>query len=56
MEQVVDSRLIQPVVVEEAHITAHPLEAPQAAHSEADTADNDQTVPTEESDENTETN
>jgi hypothetical protein len=52
MEQAIDEQLIQPVTVEE-HITAHPLEAPQVAHSEVDTAD--QTHHTEESDENTTT-
>jgi hypothetical protein len=41
--------------VEEAHIPAHPSEAPQQAHSELITeADNsDQTPQTEENDENT---
>ncbi len=42
-------------MVEEAHIPAHPLEAPQQAHSEVVTAeaDSDQTPPAEESEENT---
>ena len=55
MEQALDEQLIQPVVVEEAHITTHPLEAPQAAPSEVEAADNDQTPQAEESDESTTT-
>jgi hypothetical protein len=39
--------------VEEAHIQAHPLEAPQQAPSETTTADSAQTPPAEENDENT---
>ena len=52
--------VIEPVLVEEVHIPIHPLEAPQQAHSEEEAtetsaADNDQTPPTEENDENTTT-
>jgi hypothetical protein len=53
MEQALVEQLIQPVVVEEAHITAHPLEAPPAAPSEVETAD--QTPQADESDESTTT-
>ena len=56
MEQAIEEQLFQPVGVEEAHITAHPLEAPPAAHSEADTdADRDQTHQADENEENTTT-
>jgi len=56
MEPVMDEHIIQSVVVEEDHITAHPSEAPQAAPSEAEVETTaDQTTPTEENDENTTT-
>jgi polyhydroxyalkanoate synthesis regulator phasin len=56
MEPAIEEPIIQSVIVEEAHIPAHPLEAPQQAHSDEMVAmetDTDQTTPTDESDENT---
>ena len=55
LEKVLEEPAIEPVsLVEEAHIPAHPLEAPQQAHSELTTeADSDQTPQAEESEENT---
>ncbi len=53
MENAIEEQIIQPVMVEEAHIQAHPLEAPQQAPSETAAADSDQTPPAEESEENT---
>ena len=55
MEQVIEAQLIQPVAVEEGHISVHPLEAPQVAHSEVDTADHTQTPQADESEESTAT-
>ena len=56
LEKVLEEPTIEPIsLVEEAHIPAHPLEAPQQAHSGQITeADNsDQTPQAEENDENT---
>jgi len=55
LEKVLEEPAIEPVsLVEEAHIPAHPLEAPQQAHSELTAeADSDQTHQAEESEENT---
>ena len=56
MEPAIEEPIIQSVIVEEAHIPAHPLEAPQQAHSDdmvAMETDTDQTTPTDENDENT---
>ena len=58
MEPAIEEPIIQSVIVEEVHVPAHPLEAPQQAHSdemvdmETDTV---QTTPTDENDENTTT-
>ena len=56
MEQTIEEQVNQPVIVEEAHIQTHPLEAPQQAPSEeildADTA-TDQTPQTDENEEDT---
>jgi len=56
MDQTIEEQINQPVIVEEAHIQAHPLEAPQQAPSEeildADTA-TDQTPQTDENEEDT---
>jgi len=55
-KEIIEEQINQPVIVEEAHIQAHPLEAPQQAPSEeiieADTA-TDQTPQTDESEEDT---
>ena len=58
LEKVLDEQIVEPdngVVVEEVHIPAHPLEAPQQAHLELATEadNNDQTTQAEENDENT---
>jgi hypothetical protein len=55
LEKVLEEPAIEPVsLVEEVHIPAHPLEAPQQAHSELIAqADQDQTPPAEENEENT---
>ncbi len=58
LEKVLEEQIVEPVscdVVEEVHIPAHPLEAPQQAHLEltAETDNSDQTTQAEESEENT---
>jgi hypothetical protein len=53
MEPILES-VIEPAIVEEAHVPAHPLEAPpQAPSEEIAETDTDQAHQTEEDDENT---